>query len=181
MRSDITSSFGSASGVADGVPVTLKLTVYDLDGAGATALAGAAVYVWHGDRDGSCSMYSSAVADENYLRGVRETDDDGRVEFTTIFPACYSGRWPHVHFEVCDSLASATTYTHKLRTSQLALPADVCESVYTGAAGYEASAANLARSSLESDNVFSAGHSLQMASVEGSVADGYTVSLNVPV
>ena len=40
-------------------------------------------------------MYSEAVADENYLRGVQETDAEGRVEFRTIFPAAYSGRWPH--------------------------------------------------------------------------------------
>ena len=32
VRSDLTSSFGDASGVAEGVPVTVKLKVYDLDG-----------------------------------------------------------------------------------------------------------------------------------------------------
>ena len=41
-----------------------------------------------------------ASTDENYLRGVQEADADGKLTFTTIFPACYSGRWPHVHFEV---------------------------------------------------------------------------------
>jgi protocatechuate 3,4-dioxygenase beta subunit len=63
VRSDITSSFGSASGTAEGVPVTVKLKVYDLNGDDATALAGAAVYLWHFDRDGNYSMYSDAVAD----------------------------------------------------------------------------------------------------------------------
>ena len=28
-------------------------------------------------RDGNYSLYSEAVADENYLRGVQETDADG--------------------------------------------------------------------------------------------------------
>ena len=32
VRSDITSSFGSASGVAEGIPTTVKLKVYDLTG-----------------------------------------------------------------------------------------------------------------------------------------------------
>ena len=118
VRSDLTSSFGSASGVAEGVPVTVNLKVYDLNGTDVTPLAGAAVYLWHCTNDGNYSLYSEAVADENFLRGVQETDADGNVTFTTIFPGCYSGRWPHMHFEVYESLDSATTYTNKLRTSQ---------------------------------------------------------------
>lgn len=180
VRSDLTSSFGSASGVAEGVPVTVKMKVYDLNGTDVTALGGAAVYLWHCDRDGNYSMYSEAVVDENYLRGVQETAADGTVEFTSIFPAAYSGRWPHMHFEVYQTLADATSYTNKLRTSQLALPEDVCAAVYA-TEGYEASVANLAATSLDSDNVFSDGVSLQMASVTGSVDQGFTVSLNVPV
>ena len=138
VRSDITSSFGDASGVADGIPVTVKLKVYDLNGDAATPLVGAAVYLWHCDRDGSYSMYSDAAADENYLRGVQETAADGSLQFTTIFPACYSGRWPHMHFEVYESLDAATSASNKLRTSQLALPQDVCETVYA-TSGYEQS------------------------------------------
>ncbi|HZB51503.1 MAG TPA: hypothetical protein VE547_20615 [Mycobacteriales bacterium] len=37
------------------------------------------------------------------------------------------------------------------------------------------------RTSLESDNVFSDGWSLQLATVTGSVASGYTARLSVPV
>lgn len=181
VRSDLTSSFGSASGVAEGVPVTVRLKVYDLNGTDVTALSGAAVYLWHCNREGEYSMYSENVADENYLRGVQETAADGTVEFTSIFPAAYSGRWPHMHFEVYQTLADATSYTNKLRTSQLALPEGVCNDVYANAEGYEASVANMQQTSLDSDNVFSDGVSLQMATVTGSVDEGYTISLNVPV
>lgn len=180
VRSDLTTSFGSASGVAEGVPVTIRLKVLDLNGDDATAMAGAAVYLWHCDREGRYSMYDEEVAGENYLRGVQETDAEGRIEFTSIFPACYDGRWPHMHFEVYESLDAATTYTNKLRTSQLALPQDVCETVYA-TEGYEASVDNLARVALDSDMVFADGHSLQMATVTGSVDTGYEISLNVPV
>ena len=62
VRSDITSSFGTASGVAEGVPLTIRLKVYDLNGEDATPLTGAAVYLWHCDRDGEYSLYSEAVA-----------------------------------------------------------------------------------------------------------------------
>lgn len=180
VRSDITASFGSASGVAGGIATTVRLKVYDLAGEEITPLAGAAVYLWHCDREGRYSMYDEGVAEENYLRGVQEADDDGNVTFTTIFPACYAGRWPHMHFEVYESLAKATSADNKLRTSQLALPEDVCDSVYA-TEGYEQSVTNLGQLSLESDGIFSDGYSLQLAKVTGSVADGYTVSLNVPV
>ncbi len=180
VRSDITSSFGSASGVAAGIPATVRLKVYDLNGDDATPLAGAALYLWHCDREGRYSMYDDGVADENYLRGVQEADEDGYLTFTTIFPACYAGRWPHMHFEVYASLAAATGAESKLRTSQLALPQDVCEAVYA-TEGYEQSVANLAQLSLETDNIFSDGYSLQLAKVTGSVDEGYTITLNVPV
>jgi protocatechuate 3,4-dioxygenase beta subunit len=143
-------------------------------------LSGAAVYLWHCDINGAYSMYSREIAGENYLRGVQETDAAGRVTFTSIFPAAYSGRWPHIHFEVYPSLAKATGSANKIATSQLALPKDVCETVYaTG--GYRGSARNLARTSLESDNVFRDGHASQLATVTGSVSAGYVAALSVPV
>jgi protocatechuate 3,4-dioxygenase beta subunit len=180
VRSDITRSFGTATGVAEGVPLTLRFKLYDLTGDDVEVLSGAALYAWHCDRDGSYSMYDGAAMQENYLRGVQETDEGGWLEFTTIVPGCYAGRWPHVHFEVYESLASATGATTRLRTSQLALPQDVCEAVYA-TAGYEASVDNLAGVSLESDGVFADGWSLQMATVTGSVDRGYVATLKVPV
>ena len=125
-------------------------------------------------------MYDEGVEDQNYLRGVQEADDDGVVRFTTIFPAAYSGRWPHAHFEVYPSVDAATSASDRLRTSQLALPEDTCNEVYA-TDGYEQSVENLQQTSLDSDMVFSDGYSLQMAKISGSVDDGLTASLTVPV
>jgi protocatechuate 3,4-dioxygenase beta subunit len=179
VRSDLVKSFGTASGVAAGVPLTIKLKVIDLSDDG-KALAGSAVYLWHCNQAGEYSLYSDAVKDENYLRGVQEADSDGYVTFTSIYPAAYSGRWPHIHFEVYPSLAKATSSESKLRTSQLALPEDVSNTVYA-TSGYEASISNMQQTTLASDNVFSDGYSLQLAKVTGSVAGGYTALLTVPV
>jgi protocatechuate 3,4-dioxygenase beta subunit len=44
------------------------------------------------------------------------------VRFTSIFPACYPGRWPHVHFEVYAARADITDATKAIATSQVALP-----------------------------------------------------------
>lgn len=182
VRSDIRSSFGGSSGVAEGVALTFSLTVIDVTSASdpGSAVAGAAVYAWHCDRDGNYSMYDGAAQQENYLRGVQETDADGTVTFTSIFPGCYSGRWPHIHFEVYPSLADATAAQNKMRTSQLAFPADVCDTVYA-TSGYDASARNLSGITLETDNIFSDGYSLQMATVTGDVDGGYTATLRVPI
>ncbi len=129
VRRDIRSSFGSASGVAHGVPLSVELTVLDTAN-GCAPRSGAAVYPWPCDRAVLYSMYSQGATDQNYLRGVQETDADGRMSFTSIFPAAYSGRWPHIHFEVYPALAEATAAGTQIATSQLALPEDVCKMVY---------------------------------------------------
>ncbi|QNP71402.1 intradiol ring-cleavage dioxygenase [Streptomyces roseirectus] len=181
VRSDITRSFGnSAGGTAEGVPLRVTLTVVDAASGCGTPKKGAAVYVWQADRAGDYSLYSQGVTDENYLRGVQETDDKGQVTFTSIFPGCYPGRWPHVHFEVYGSLGDATAATAITNTSQLAFPKDVCDVVY-GTAGYEGSVPNLARLTLESDMVFRDGYDHQMAAVTGSPSAGYTATLTVAV
>ena len=153
VRSDIRSSIGSASGVADGVPLTIELTVTDT-AAGCAPLAGAAVYLWHCDRDGGYSMYSDGAEDENYLRGVQETDADGRLTFTSIFPACYSGRWPHVHFEVYASVDDATGGGEPIATSQLALPEDVVRRRCTPPTATSRACRTSRSVSLGPDNVF---------------------------
>lgn len=180
VRRDIRSSFGSGSGTAEGVPLTIRLTIVQLEDGVATPIAGAAVYLWHADREGRYSMYSAGVTGENYLRGVQVADAGGVLEFQSIFPSCYDGRWPHIHFEVYPDLETATSAGDKLRTTQLALPEDVCRTVYASA-GYERSVSNLSRVSLSSDGVFSDGVALQLAKVTGSIEEGYTASLTVPI
>jgi protocatechuate 3,4-dioxygenase beta subunit len=179
VRSDIRSSFGSSTTVATGIPLTINVTVQD-SGADCAPLAGAAVYLWHCDQGGNYSMYSQAVANENYLRGVQAADDNGLVTFQSIFPACYSGRWPHIHFEVYPSLDMATDEANKIATSQIALPQDACELVYA-TDGYSQSVSNLQQVSLDSDNVFRDGVTQQMGTITGSVDQGMTVALTVPV
>ena len=180
VRSDIRSSFGAASGVAEGVPLTINLTILDL-ATGCTPLAGAAVYLWHCDRDGEYSLYSQTIGDENYLRGVQETDANGLVTFTSIFPAAYSGRWPHAHFEVYASLSEATAAGQISATSQIAFPQDVCELVYA-TDGYSHSVRNLEQTSLERDMVFGDdGGVSQLATMSGDVTRGFTAALSVVV
>jgi protocatechuate 3,4-dioxygenase beta subunit len=180
VRSDIRSSFGESSGTADGVPMDLELVIQDVANGGAP-FAGVAVYVWQCDREARYSMYSEGAQDQNYLRGVQIADADGRVRFTSIFPACYSGRWPHIHFEVYPDRSSITDAANVIATSQVALPEETCDAVYAQE-GYETSVQNLAQVSLDSDNVFGDdGGASQLATVSGDVSGGLSVSLVVGV
>ena len=180
VRRDITSSFGTSSTRADGVPLTVTLTLLD-NANGCAPLAGAAVYAWHCDRDGRYSMYDAGLKNENYLRGVQAADSTGQVTFQTVFPGAYNGRWPHIHFEVFESMDNATAAGQVLAVSQIALTDSACREVYA-APGYESSARNFPRTTLASDNVFgNDGGIYQLATISGSVSGGYTAGLNVTV
>ena len=180
VRSDITKSFGSSTTVAKGVPLTIKLQIQST-GSACGPLAGAAVYLWHCNIDGEYSLYSQNVTNENYLRGVQATDADGWVTFKSVFPAAYSGRWPHIHFEVYASLTEATDAGKISATSQIALPQAACDAVYA-TDGYEQSVQNMQQTSLTSDNVFGDdGGVHQLATMTGNVTDGYVATLTAGV
>ncbi|HEY4239204.1 MAG TPA: intradiol ring-cleavage dioxygenase [Kofleriaceae bacterium] len=176
VRANITTSFGDSSGTAAGVPLTVTLTL--VDSTTCSPLAGYAIYLWHCDRDGNYSLYTAT--DQNYLRGVQVTDDNGQVTFTSIFPACYSGRWPHIHFEVYASVDEATNGSAKVAVSQLAMPKATCDVVYA-TTGYSASVTNLAQITLATDNVFSDGATLQIPAIAGSVSAGYAATLTAAI
>ncbi len=177
IRRDITRS--STGTTAAGTPIHINLQLVNA-GDGCTPLAGYAVYIWHCTDDGKYSMYSDGLKDEDFLRGVQASDSAGNVQFNSIFPGCYAGRWPHIHFEIYPSLEKATGAENKIKTSQLALPEAACREVYAQS-GYDSSIANLNNISLDSDNVFGDGHELQMAEVSGNAQQGYSVHLKVGI
>lgn len=89
----------------------------------------------------------------NYLRGVQEVDASGTATSTSTLPGGYSGRWPHLHFEVYGALDAAVASGPIVKTSQIALPKEAGDSVYA-TDGYETSARNLEGTSLSGDTVF---------------------------
>ena len=181
VRRDIRSSVGTSTTTAPGVPLTVNLTVLDA-ASGYAAIEGVAVYAWHADAQGRYSMYSQGVESENYLRGVQPTDAAGTATFTTVFPGCYDGRWPHIHFEVYRSTAEATSDGQIVRTSQIALPQAASEAAYVDTSTYPSSAANLSRTSLTRDMVFGDDGGIhQLATVTGDATSGYVANLTVAV
>lgn len=175
VRSDIRKSIGTLSGKADGIRLQIKLRIVD---GNCAPLVGYAVYLWHCDRDGKYSLYT--LTTENYLRGVQVTDAEGWVTFKSIFPACYPGRWPHIHVEVFSDLASISNASNAVVTSQLALPEAQCSEVFA-TSGYEDSVQNLAETSLASDVAFSDGAEAETPAMSGSVDDGFVATLTIGV
>lgn len=178
VRQDIRTSL-STNNTAGGVPLTVEFTLVNAAD-NCTPLEGYAIYAWHCTEDGNYSMYSEGFTDEDYLRGVQPTDADGKASFQSIFPGCYTGRWPHIHFEIYPSLAEATGSANAVQTSQLAMPESDCTTVYSDAS-YGNSANNLSNITLATDNIFSDGYDLQMATVTGNATDGYTAQLTVGI
>lgn len=177
-RSDIRGSIGGGA-TASGVPLKLKMNIVDMV-ENNSPMVGAAVYIWHCDAAGRYSMYSSGLEDETYLRGVQVTGDDGSVEFTTIIPGCYEGRWPHIHFEVFPSVDDIADATNAILTSQIALPSEVCDAVYQ-TDNYTDSVTPFGRITLDTDNIFSDGWEQQTPEVSGGIQSGYNATLSVPI
>ena len=179
VRSDIRSSFGSSTTVAEGVPLTIQLTVQDARMRCRSRARRSTSGTATGTATTRCTRRRQPT--RTTCAACRRPTTTGLVTFTSIFPACYPGRWPHIHFEVYPSLELATDEQNKIATSQIALPQDACETVYA-TAGYEQSVRTLGQVSLASDMVFSDdGGVHQLGTVTGSVADGYTVALTVAV
>lgn len=181
VRSDIRPSFVGSSTVAAGVPVTFTITVVDANNSCAP-LANYAIYIWHCDALGRYSLYD--IPAESYLRGLQVTNSNGQVTFTTIFPGCYAGRYPHIHFELFTSLANATRGSFARLISQFALPADACSTVYAST-GYTSSATNFRSVSIANDNVFGDNSAAQITAMTmamtGSVSAGYTATATVAI
>lgn len=178
VRRDLRRSLKTGNAAA-GVPLTLKMKLVNVSGSCAP-LSGYAVYAWHCDAQGNYSMYSQGIVNEDYLRGIQVSGTDGTVTFTTIFPGCYPGRWPHVHFEVYPNLSGATTggAVANVLTSQLAFPEKACRDVYADPR-YGGSLGNLGRLSLTRDGIFRDSYQLQTATMSGNAKSGYTANITV--
>ena len=181
MRRDLRSSIGTSTTTATGVPLTVNLTVLDsADGyapwPGSPSTCGTAT------RRAATRCTRRAWRTRTTCAACSRPTPSGTATFTTVFPGCYPGRWPHIHFEVYRSTAEATSAGQIVRTSQIALPQAACEAVYADAATYPGSADNLSGTSLHPRHVFGDDGGIhQLATVTGDATSGYVANLTVGV
>lgn len=156
-----------------GIPLTIRITINNSKNSCA-ALAGAIVDIWHCDKDGYYSEYGGTGMQQanftsvHFLRGRQTTNANGLVEFTSIFPGWYSGRAPHIHVHVYDASGSS------LLVTQIAFPTDVCNTVYTTATQFYTRGTQ--DTSNTRDNVFADSLANELATLTGSVQNGYVLN-----
>lgn len=109
-----------------GHPLRLGLRVVD---AACQPIPGARVDVWHADPVGDYSAFvdrshaGEAGEGSTFLRGSQVANDEGIVEFATVYPGWYPGRAVHVHVKA--HIDEATVLT-----SQLYFPEDLTDDVH---------------------------------------------------
>lgn len=136
----------------------------------------ARVNIWSCDKDGVYSGYNTSnnpgSTTATYLRGYQMTDANGEVEFITIFPGWYTGRICHIHFQIyLSSIYKAV--------SQMTFPIADKNAIYAANSSLYTKGAD--PMALSSDNIFSDGYSLQMATLTPNTDGSYTSYLEVTV
>jgi protocatechuate 3,4-dioxygenase beta subunit len=151
IRQDIRPNLAPDMILAEGVRLDIQIRLVSIIG-GCKPVPRFLIYAWHCDAQGRYSIYD--LPDANYLRGVVVSDDKGVAALTTIFPGCYQGRWPHIHFEVFAGWTNALTVKDSVLTSQLAMPEATCAAVYAARPEYASSLDALKSVSFTGDGIF---------------------------
>ncbi|KAA5532935.1 dioxygenase family protein [Paenimyroides baculatum] len=168
-----------------GVACEIKIKIEDVNNDCAAA-EGIFIDIWHCDKDGNYSQYGATnmqqadYRDYNFLRGRQTTASNGYVTFQSIFPGWYQGRATHIHVHVYK--ANGTS----LKVTQIAFPEGSNSAVITvnAATDYGYTKGMSSYTYNTKDNVFSDDTTgQQIATVTGSVANGYTVEaiIKVPI
>jgi protocatechuate 3,4-dioxygenase beta subunit len=115
--------------VRQGVPLVLNMTVQRVQNGSCTPLTGAVVDVWHCDAVGTYSDEAAlGSGGRKFLRGYQVTDENGAVQFTTVYPGWYRGRAVHIHFKVRLFAGSQKVYEF---TSQFFFDDTLTDQIYT--------------------------------------------------
>ncbi len=196
VRANTSSATSNAGAAQDGVPLALKINVFDADN-GSKALNGAHVDIWHANAYGLYSdegsqqvgggTTASNTKGQNFLRGYQVTGVDaglasspvdGQVSFKTIWPGWYSGRAIHIHVRVRTYDAGGNVATNY--TTQIFFTDSANNAVLSGAAPYNTRTPTADPTTDENDNVLtSAATATNVVPVSGSLSSGYGATLNI--
>ncbi len=178
VRSDITSSFGSSTTNAEGVPLNVTMTLNDFAN-DKQPLAGAAVYIWHCDREGSTR--STRRRHERELPARRTGDRrQGAGDVHHDLPGLLLRPLAAHPLRGVPQPGQRDHGSNKIATSQMALTEEARKAVYA-TAGYEQSVQNLSQVTLASDNVFGDGYDLQIPEITGDPTAGYSLNFTCAV
>jgi protocatechuate 3,4-dioxygenase beta subunit len=160
-----------------GIALLINLTIQNKS-TGCEPMAGAVVDIWHCDKDGNYSEYSSNrmqrsdFTQEHFLRGRQIADEKGRVSFLSIYPGWYRGRGHICISKFFNSEGSS------LLVTQVAFPEDISRQVYDSQLYVDRGQADTTN---RHDNVFADSLNDQLSTVVGNVRDGFTLTKTIIV
>jgi protocatechuate 3,4-dioxygenase beta subunit len=157
-----------------GVPLYLTINVFSADDA-CDAYSGAIVDIWQCNAQGSYSDISASgngnTSGQTWLRGLQQTDSNGQVKFTTIYPGWYQGRTIHIHLKVRTFDGDSTTYNFN---TQLFFSESITNQVLSNVAAYSRSQTRGTTNS--NDGIFD---SDMIVPLSGNYSDGYSGSIDI--
>ena len=184
----------------EGVPLLLRVQLRDMQHC--TPLKNASMEIWSCDANGEYSGFDASHMGpppggmgpppgppvppphrepdngKTFLRGRQRTDEQGQVEFATIYPGCYEGRVNHIHVRVRLNEGDRIVYT-----GQLFFPEAVTDAVL-GLPPY--SAHEIRRTRAAEDTIYSGQHGENSvldieAAQPGIIAKGFvgTIALGI--
>lgn len=137
IRRDITES-------EKGIPLLLNIKV--VSPTNCKPVKGVFVDIWHCNSRGKYSGWTMVDPDEEaqtaeiasiprtdertFLRGAQQTDENGMVRFTTIYPGYYAGRATHVHVAIRKVSKDLSEKEHFAFVSQMYFPEEISAQVY---------------------------------------------------
>jgi protocatechuate 3,4-dioxygenase beta subunit len=148
-----------------GVPLNLRLKVLGVTNC--QPMSNVRVNIWHCNKDGVYSGYNTnnnpGDASSTFLRGYQITDAQGEVTFKTIFPGWYNGRITHIHFQVYVSSSYSAV-------SQLTFDIEQKNTLFT--AHKDIYTKGNDPLTFSSDNIFSDGYTVQLATLTRNETTG---------
>lgn len=164
------------TGDRSGIDLAINIVVRDVNNSCAV-LENAIVDIWHCDAAGNYSEYGgSGMQSTNYqnyhfLRGRQVSNAEGVVKFQSIFPGWYNGRSTHIHVHIYNATGTS------LLVTQIAFPegSDSAVVAVNAASSYGYTKEMSGYTYNANDNVFGDGVANELATVSGSVSEGFTL------
>jgi len=182
-RSDIRTNI-DGSNAQDGIPLVLKLYIYDYASGSCTPLQGVQVDIWHCNAEGVYSDVPAGMGNpdttaDTYLRGYQISDANGLVTFTTVFPGWYNGRTTHIHLRLRSSYDSSSTGS--TNTTQLFFQQAIVNHIGKTVSPYSSKGVNPMKN--KDDGIYNQCNGETTVSLSGSASSSLsgTITLGVPL
>ncbi|KAI0155529.1 Intradiol ring-cleavage dioxygenase [Pestalotiopsis sp. NC0098] len=138
--------------------------------------------------DGVTARDDGTTDDDTFLRGIQVTDDEGMIEFLTLFPGYYITRTSHIHVTVQTNITNGTGFSESKiqHIGQLFFEEDLLNEVYQ-LSPYSDHLETLNRTTNAEDSLYSSASSdgysavISVSQIGDALADGLVGYITIGV